>query len=212
MPILETRLFDDGCQIFLWEIAESEPFYLEAMDWTSWGLEALSGAHPFRRRDFLSSRHLMHLATGLTGDDVTKSEEGPWLIKGGGFLSISHSGQWTGLAVSSQPVGFDLQQHSDKLRTIAPRFLDPAEREALGGIDCEDLSDLCLAWAAKEAVYKANAQRGLAFARQIRLEIELGEGEFMIPSASVHANHRVRHFNIKHDKNEDFAWAVAVAG
>ncbi len=209
--MLENRLFDDGCQIFLWDITESEQFFLEAMVWNSWPLEMLSNAPLHRRREFLASRYLIHLATGLTAKEVSRTEVGPWVIQGGGYLSISHSGHWTGLAMSSQAVGFDLQQHTPKLRTIAPRFLDPGERMALGGLDGEDLHNLCTAWAVKEAVYKANSQRGIAFARQIRLEIAVVEGEIVIPSACVHANQGIRPFNIKHDKNADFAWALAIA-
>ncbi len=75
-----------------------------------------------------------------------------------GHLSLSHSGDYTLLALSDSPVGIDLQRlrmKTDPL-SVAKRFLSPAETARIKAVSPKERKRIFLEiWAKKEAAVKA---------------------------------------------------------
>lgn len=79
-----------------------------------------------------------------------------------GYLSLSHSRHWIGLAYSAlTPVGFDLEEKARRLvnaEAIVHRFFTPEDRQALGPTPTDE--QILQLWTRKEALLKAEG-RGL---------------------------------------------------
>lgn len=98
----------------------------------------------------LKTRMLQSLAPGHT---LTRRADGcPQLIPGDLYVSITHSRHRLAMAVAPHPLGIDLEEPRPQLARVAPRFLTGAERAFFPTLD-----DLCRAWQAKEAVFKAHS-------------------------------------------------------
>lgn len=66
------------------------------------------------------------------------------------FISVSHSRTHAAIALSSVPVGIDIEQPRAQLLRVAPRFLSETEMKIFN-----TPALLLRAWTATEAVYKA---------------------------------------------------------
>ena len=71
------------------------------------------------------------------------------------FFNISHSGEYTVLAVSDKPVGIDVQEYKNINKRIADRFFNKKDSEYLDKFeDDEYMKKTIEVWTAKEAYVK----------------------------------------------------------
>ncbi len=97
--------------------------------------------------------------------------DGKPLLKDGSYISISHSGDYIGIAHSkSVPVGLDIQLYSDKPEKILNKFASGDEISLLETLVKKNLP--IYLWCAKEAVYKAAGIKGLSFKNQIKVSFK----------------------------------------
>ena len=84
--------------------------------------------------------------------EIAHTESGaPYIPDFEGHISISHCGVAVAVAISTQPVGIDIEGHRyEKMRRIAHRFV-PAETI---DTDIDSATMLSATWCAKEAIYK----------------------------------------------------------
>ena len=71
------------------------------------------------------------------------------------------------MAHPTQLVGIDIEVPTDKIQKIYKRFLSTIEQEELS--NGNDISQLHLAWSAKEALYKIIGKEAIDFAKQLRI-------------------------------------------
>ncbi len=211
MGLLLQKTLDHHTQIYVWEISEPESFFLDAIPWDVHQRNWLNSLHPKRKMEFLASRYLIHLVTGLLDSHLYKNEFGKLFIKGGGnHISVSHSDRWTGLAVGSSDIGFDLQTYSQKILKIAKRFLHPEELQYLQSIGHFEINWLTSAWAIKEAVYKAYGNKNVLFAEQIRLRMmHLHGDDLRFENARLLLKDYHLNYHLYHDQTTTFSWALA---
>lgn len=123
-------------------------------------------AAPSRRREFLSWRAVLYRELGHAVPVAYDAAGAPQLPAGEGFVGVSHSrGQ---VAVRWSPAGpsaVDIESPERNFIRVADRYLTPHER-TLGAV-CGDW--LCIAWCAKECLYKLAGERELDLLRDIRL-------------------------------------------
>ena len=160
---------DDDGRWALWRIDETEPELLAQLNAGCFPMEELQLIRtPQRRLEWLSCRlALQALLADQPPFRLLKNSLGrPYLTEDRGYISLSHAYPFAAAAIHpSRPVGLDVEQPRPQLLRIKHKFLSERE-QALAG---EDLQQLCLFWAAKEALYKLNGQPGLHFARDMQL-------------------------------------------
>ena len=82
-------------------------------------------------------------------------------------ISLSHSFPYVAFQLDeNNSVGIDIEQPKSKLLRIAPRILNPTERQDAG----DDIVKNCIYWCAKESLYKIYGQRGLTFAEHLPVQ------------------------------------------
>jgi phosphopantetheinyl transferase len=118
-----------------------------------------------RMRERAATLRLLHRALGVE-DALHHSPNGkPYLSAGSRRISISHTRGWVALALHPcREAGVDVESMLRSFEKVAPRYLSADE---LAG--CTSQAQLCLAWCAKETVYKLAGEEGVDFAAQIRL-------------------------------------------
>lgn len=120
---------------------------------------------PQRRREFLSWRALLRRELGPVPVDYT-SAGAPYLLEEGGWIGVSHSRRYVALAYSSQsPCAVDVESADRNFSAIRSRYLT-LEEEALS----PHPAWCCIAWCAKECLYKLGGRREIDLLRDIRLQ------------------------------------------
>ena len=119
-----------------------------------------------RRREFLSWRAVLYRELGHPVQVTYDPSGAPRLPVGEGFVGVSHScGQVAVRWSPSNPCAVDIESPERDFEKVAARYLT-AEERALGGACAEWL---CIAWCAKECLYKLGRERGADLLRDIRL-------------------------------------------
>ncbi|ADF54771.1 4-phosphopantetheinyl transferase [Zunongwangia profunda SM-A87] len=120
------------------------------------------------RRGFMSIRHLMAEA-GYVDQDLWYDDLGKPHLKDGQYISITHSFNFTGIIVSNQPVGIDIEKQRDKIIKIANKFTPLREYHTLANEEAI-IRKLTIVWGSKESIYKVHAQPGLGFLEHIYIK------------------------------------------
>lgn len=150
----------------LWKIEEPLSFFTQQVGLTlptsnEWRVIT----HTRRKTEWLAARMALQQTMncwgyeyhGLEKDTIGK----PSLIRHPSLsVSIAHSYPYVWVVVSKRPeIGCDIQKPTQKLDVIQQRFLSPEELEEAAG----DRWKLCIYWAAKEALYKAEGSINMDF-------------------------------------------------
>lgn len=144
----------------LWEIQEEEVFFEERT-----GLIA-SGKWKHRRLEFLATRYLLRLLDEkFPFEDVLVAEHGkPFLPSAyNAHFSITHSFPYVGAVISAVPIGIDVQTYQEKISYLQQKFLTTEEQSYFQN----DIRQITLAWAAKEAVFKWSGLSGIDFRKHM---------------------------------------------
>jgi 4'-phosphopantetheinyl transferase EntD len=154
MPLIE-EISAGQNRLGLWKIDGSENELI-----TKWPkeYETLSVRHPRTQLQRFASRLLL---AEMLGDMplVEKDEHGkPLLPELEIDLSISHTEGYAAILIGKGMLGVDVQYYKPNVMKVRDRFLDNNELAM-----AQDIETATLFWAAKEAVYKYNAQPSLDF-------------------------------------------------
>jgi phosphopantetheinyl transferase len=76
-------------------------------------------------------------------------------------ISISHSNCFSGILISDQNVGLDIEQLKQKTLKIASRFMDILHLENLS--EAEQIQKATVIWGIKETVFKIKNEVGISF-------------------------------------------------
>lgn len=110
-----------------------------------------SQALPKRIKERLASLLLLESIQGFENLSIGRRDDGsPYIVEIPELhISIAHSATHCALAVSTNPIGIDIENSSPKLQRAASKFLTDSELQQL-----VTPSQLLQAWTIKEAVYK----------------------------------------------------------
>lgn len=168
MPLFYNENIELTTQIGLWKINESESELANGLELSKDALIRLSKRRSkVHRKGYLAIRKLLKSHNIQTLNHKYDKNGAPYLTDGR-HLSISHSKDIAAIAISSKPVGVDLEFFHEKIVSIAPRFLHPKESSDLK--KNKDIHYLSQIWTAKEALYKAFRKPGLNFSKQILID------------------------------------------
>ncbi|MFD1094791.1 4'-phosphopantetheinyl transferase family protein [Salegentibacter chungangensis] len=168
MPLYKRITPNDHTKVFIWKVEES-------LDWLSRGIKLTPHCErrvngmksEIHRRGFMSIRHLMAEA-GYVDHDLFYDELGKPHLRDGKNISITHSFNFTGIIVSDEKVGIDIEKQRNKILKIAEKFTPLEEYHTLANEDAL-IRKLTIVWGAKESIYKMYAEPGLGFLQHINV-------------------------------------------
>jgi 4'-phosphopantetheinyl transferase EntD len=162
MPLYKSISVNSKTSVKIWKIEESYGALLSPLDLKTESLErVLSMKSNLHQRGFLSVRHLLR-EFGYTDQDLYYDGNGKPHLKDGKHISITHSFTFSGVIISDNEVGIDIEKQRDKIGIIAKKFVE-YELNYLNK-DAEDyVRKLTVIWGIKESLYKLFATPGMLF-------------------------------------------------
>lgn len=164
MPLFFTHNIDQNSRLAVWHIAEPEDFFIEKVP------VSRKITHPHKRLQHLAGRYLLqwlypdfpiHL---IQIADTRK----PYLHEESHHFSISHSGDYAAVIVSTQKrVGIDIELHTERISRVKHKFLNAVE-EALEPSPPGVFPTLI--WSAKEAMYKWHSTGEVDFQEHLQIK------------------------------------------
>ncbi|QCX02196.1 4'-phosphopantetheinyl transferase superfamily protein [Aggregatimonas sangjinii] len=191
MPLYKSIPVSSSILTHIWRIEETEAQLSEGIALTEHCQTRMSGMKSeMHRRGFLSIRHLMAEA-GYVDHDLYYDAFGKPHLKDGKKISITHSGQFTGIIISDdQEVGIDIERQREKILRIAHKFTPIEEYRTIANTEAL-IRKLTAVWGCKESLYKIYAEPGLSFLHHIdisdfSLADEKTTGEILYKGKTTH--------------------------
>jgi len=177
MPLFKSISVNSQTAVKIWRIEESYDNLLKPLDLKANSkARVLSMKSEIHKRGFLSVRHLLR-KFGYTDQDLYYDDNGKPHLKDGNYISITHSFQFSGVIVSNQPVGIDIEKQRPKICRIASKFIG-YEADYLNPDGATYVRDLTVIWAIKESLYKLFATPGMLFKEHfLVIPFMLGDNE-----------------------------------
>ena len=162
MPLYKSISVNTKTTVKIWKIKESYEALLKPLDLKPESLERVLGMKSdLHRRGFLSVRHLLR-NFGYTDQDLYYDDNGKPHLKDGKYISITHSYIFSGVIISENEVGIDIEKQRDKIQIIANKFVD-YEFNYLNKNAEDYIRKLTVIWGVKESLYKLFATPGMLF-------------------------------------------------
>ena len=162
MPLYKSISVNSQTTVKIWKIEESYDDLMQPLDLKPESLERVSNMKSeLHQRGFLSVRHLLR-AFGYSDQDLFYDGNGKPHLKDGKYISITHSFTFSGVIVSDNPVGIDIEMRRDKIAKIAKKFVD-YEFDYLETGTEDYVRKLTIIWGIKESLYKLFATPGMLF-------------------------------------------------
>jgi phosphopantetheinyl transferase len=211
MPLHKVIILSNNTKVYLWKITEDiEVFYKEVSLKASTLARLETMKSESHQKGFLAVRMLLqHI--GYTDFDLYYDEFGKPHIKPQGCsikdveISISHSNDFSGIVISEQKVGLDLEQLKQKILRIAPRFMEISHLENLS--EEEKIKKATVVWGIKESIFKIKNEKGISFPDHIFEDNFAFEDKKAI--AKLKFNDKEENFNIQFDSVEDYIFVCA---
>lgn len=174
MPLIKTYYFKD-LSIYVWNIKESINELLNyARDYKLLDFDGINDNN--RLKQFIASRICLAKALNLAYVPIlTKTYSGkPILTNSNKNFSISHCNNLAIVAISTYPVGVDIQNPSNKIYKVKDKFLCKHEQNILLNKAITFnyllyLQRLCICWTSKEAIYKLLNLTNISFKRDLKI-------------------------------------------
>lgn len=211
MPLHKVIYLDNNTKLYLWKITEDLDVLksqIRLKDSSIARLESMkSESH---QKGFLAVRMLLQ-HNDYNDFDLYYDEFGKPHIKPQGCsikdieISISHSNDFSAIAISDKKVGLDLEQIKEKALKIASRFMDMSHLENL--TEEEKIKKATVVWGIKESIFKIKNEKGISFPNHIF------EDSFSLEdkktTATLKFNNIEEKFKIQFDSEEDYIFVCA---
>lgn len=207
MPLYKTLTPNSQTTVKIWKITESFDELMKPIQLREVCTARVQGMKSeLHRRGFLSVRHLL-AEFGYTDFDLYYDENGKPHLKDGKHISITHSFEFSAVAVSEGIVGIDIEKQREKIAVIAHKFVE-YEFEYLKEEDPEYVRKLTVIWCAKESLYKLFATPGLSFLQHcLVLPFTFQEDETV---SWIDFEGQKQRFNVHYIEFEGFTCAYAI--
>lgn len=162
MPLYQTIHPNLNTQIYLWKITETEEDLLQGLELTKNATTRLDGMKSIsHRKGFLAVRKILK-NIGLEDKDLVYSQDGKPHLSIPKNVSITHSFDFSVVAISDQKIGVDLEWSRDKVTQLAHRFCSehfvPKQYDAI-----QTAQMYTIIWGIKEVVFKIENHKGISF-------------------------------------------------
>ena len=211
MPLHKVIYLSNNTKLYLWKITEDFDTLFSQVKLKDSSLARLetmkSESH---QKGFLAVRMLLQ-HNEYSDFDLFYDEFGKPHIKPQGCsikdveISISHSNDFSAIAISDLKVGLDLEQLKEKTLRIAPRFMDVSHLDNLS--EEEKIKKATVVWGIKESIFKIKNEKGISFPNHIF------EDDFSFEdkkaTATLKFNDKEEKFQIQFDSVEDYIFVCA---
>ena len=205
MPIYKSIAINSQTNVKIWNITES---YTELLQNVELKKESINRVNTMKselhQRGFLSVRMLLK-AFGYSDFDLFYDSNGKPHLKDGKYISITHSYTFSAVAVSSKPVGIDIEKQRVKITKIASKFID-FEACFLRENSEDYIQKLTWVWCIKESLYKLYATPGMSFKKHFMV-IPFGKEKNSTVAWILDENNR-QHFEGMFLEFEGFGCAI----
>lgn len=167
MPLFKTINHSKRTVIYIWKIEESlEQLSNEVVlnERSSHRVDGMKSESHIK--GFLAVRKLLKIA-GYTDFDLFYTDDGKPHLKDGKKITISHSFDFSVIAISDQIIGVDIEKNREKIKRIAHKFIG-REQEFLTEENL--VEQLTVIWGAKESLFKIHPKGGLLFIEHLPIE------------------------------------------
>jgi 4'-phosphopantetheinyl transferase len=162
MPLYKTITPNSNTTVKIWKIEESYEDLFQSVSLKPESLRrVLSMKSELHQRGFLSVRKLLE-AFGYSDFDLFYDANGKPLLKDGKHISITHSFNFSGVVISDDIVGIDIEKQRSKIAVIAHKFIG-YEVAYLSENDANYIKKLTAIWCVKESLYKLFETPKLSF-------------------------------------------------
>jgi phosphopantetheinyl transferase len=121
------------------------------------------------------------------------------------FISISHSNDFSAIAISDKKVGIDIEKLKEKTLKIAFRFMDISHLNNLS--EAAKIKKATVIWGIKESIFKIKNEQGISFLNHIF------EDDFSLEdkttTTTLKFNNKIEKFKIQFDSIEDYIFVCA---
>ena len=114
----------------------------------------------------MAVRKLLEVA-GLSDFELFYTDDGKPHLKNGKRITISHSFDFSVIAISDSEIGIDIEKNREKIQRIASKFIGK-ESEYL--VEENLVEQLTVIWGAKESLFKIHPDGGLLFIEHLPIE------------------------------------------
>lgn len=207
MPLYKTITVNQETKVFIWKIEESFDDLQKGITLSENSKLRLSKMlSEIHKRGFLSVRHLLKEA-GYSDHDLVYNENGKPDLSDGTCISITHSHEFSGIIISKNEVGIDIEKQRDKILRIANKFTPLKEYRTLANVDAV-IQKLTIVWCAKEALYKLYANPGVSFLHHI--DVKDFQFEDLQTTADIIFKGKATTFPVHFFEFEEFTCAYAL--
>ena len=116
-----------------------------------------------RELEWMASRYLMKEVFNIDIEATLRKDKfgKPYLLQEDVHISISHSHDYSAIAMSPKIIGIDIQLELDKISRIAHKFIN--DKESLFIDEDKKTAYFHAIWGAKESMYKAYGRKSVDF-------------------------------------------------
>lgn len=211
MPLHKVVFLSNNTKLYLWKITEDLPELskdVRLKDSSIARLESMkSESH---KKGFLAVRKLLqHI--DYNDFDLYYDTFGKPNIKPQGchikdiHISISHSNDFSAIAISDKNIGIDIEILKDKIIKIAPKFMNINHLQNLSHE--EKIKKATVIWGIKESIFKIKNEKGISFPKHIF------EEDFKFQDKATKAelkfNNKTEDFIIAFDSFEEYVFVCA---
>ena len=169
MPLYKSITVNPHTKVLIWKIEESFEELSRGICLTPHCGARVEGTRSdIHRRGFMSVRHLL-AEEGYKDEDLVYDENGKPHLRDGKHISITHSFEFSGIIISDEEVGIDIEMQREKILRIANKFTPLEEYRTLANSEAL-IRKLTIVWGAKESIYKLYAQRSVSFLQHINIQ------------------------------------------
>ncbi|MGB0897211.1 MAG: 4'-phosphopantetheinyl transferase family protein [Flavobacteriaceae bacterium] len=167
MPLYKTITHNNTTSILIWKIAESLQELEDSTTLNERSQQRVDGMRSeSHKKGFLAVRKLLERAQ-LSDFDLFYTEDGKPHLKDGRQITISHSFEFSVIAISNTAIGVDIEKNRDKIQRIASKFIGQETQF----LTKENLTEqLTVIWGAKESLFKIHPDGGLLFIEHLPIE------------------------------------------
>lgn len=205
MPLYKEVIINDTTTLYLWKITEDLEWFKDVVELNNSSKKRIdSMKSESHQKGFLAVRTLLQ-HVGYSDFDLYYDAQGKPYLKDEKCISISHSHQFSAIAVSTHSIGIDLELVKEKTLKIASRFMDVSHLENLSEI--EKTQKATVIWGIKESIFKIKSQEGISFPNHI-FENKFNL-EDKITEAQLRFNSEIENYNIVFNFVEDYIYVCA---